>query len=159
MSLPSNFLPFEKFIAEQEQRVSSASVLVLNKDGAALVVKAHYKPYWSLPGGVIDHGESPRQAAVRELHEEAGLTIDGDDLQFEAVLDRRSSIAETYAFVFRLTQALDKNHPIHIQASEIEAYDWVSKADVRAKTRGKYNRAIKNWASDNPQVYLEHVVQ
>ncbi|GAA0937474.1 NUDIX hydrolase [Nonomuraea longicatena] len=30
---------------------------------------------WELPGGMIDPGETPRMAAVRELWEEAGLSI------------------------------------------------------------------------------------
>lgn len=29
---------------------------------------------WTLPGGGVDHGESPRSAVIRELHEETGLT-------------------------------------------------------------------------------------
>lgn len=30
---------------------------------------------WNLPGGKIDPGESPREAATREAHEEAGLRV------------------------------------------------------------------------------------
>jgi mutator protein MutT len=31
---------------------------------------------WALPGGRLDHGETPEQAALRELSEEVGLSLD-----------------------------------------------------------------------------------
>ena len=41
------------------------------RDGVVLVFN-RYRKVWELPGGFIDAGESPRQAAERELAEEAG---------------------------------------------------------------------------------------
>ncbi|HYD77711.1 CoA pyrophosphatase [Ramlibacter sp.] len=35
---------------------------------------------WALPGGRIDPGESPQQAALRELHEEVGLRLDAAEV-------------------------------------------------------------------------------
>ncbi|HMO45117.1 MAG TPA: CoA pyrophosphatase [Rubrivivax sp.] len=35
---------------------------------------------WALPGGRIDAGETPEQAALRELHEEIGLQLGADSL-------------------------------------------------------------------------------
>ncbi|MCV0424250.1 MAG: NUDIX hydrolase [Roseibium sp.] len=58
--------------------VPRASVSVLcHKDGRALMVKrgrAPFKDHWSLPGGVIEIGETLIEAAERELFEETGIT-------------------------------------------------------------------------------------
>ena len=39
-----------------------------------LLVKRRDVPIWVLPGGGIDPGESPEQAAIREVQEETGVT-------------------------------------------------------------------------------------
>jgi ADP-ribose pyrophosphatase YjhB (NUDIX family) len=56
---------------------STVVVLVfLEKEGKILLVRQDYgKRYWSLPGGVMEPGESIEQAAVREVKEETGLDI------------------------------------------------------------------------------------
>ncbi|WP_435863016.1 NUDIX domain-containing protein [Streptomyces massasporeus] len=33
-----------------------------------------YKDYWDIPGGYVETGESPLQAASREVREEIGIT-------------------------------------------------------------------------------------
>ncbi|MFG2828198.1 NUDIX hydrolase [Streptomyces sp. NPDC048434] len=42
-----------------------------------LMVYDRFRENWELPGGMIEPGESPRQAAVRELFEESGQEPDG----------------------------------------------------------------------------------
>lgn len=55
-----------------------AGVSVLcHREGRALVIKrgrAPYKDHWSLPGGLIELGETLKEAAARELLEETGVT-------------------------------------------------------------------------------------
>jgi 8-oxo-dGTP pyrophosphatase MutT (NUDIX family) len=50
-----------------------SAVIARSAGGAVLVFNLHRK-VWELPGGWIDAGESPREAAMRELLEEAGCT-------------------------------------------------------------------------------------
>ena len=59
-------------------------------DGSPAVLLQHRAPWshqggtWALPGGARDSHETPEQAAVREAHEEAGLTA--ERLQVRATL-------------------------------------------------------------------------
>ena len=55
-----------------------AVALVRDEDGRILLVRQTYHRHgvrWSPPGGWVDRGETPRQAAVREAFEETGLRI------------------------------------------------------------------------------------
>lgn len=54
----------------------AAAVIV--KDGRVLLVQRRVKEgtlSWQFPAGEVEEGESPGQAAVREAHEETGLTV------------------------------------------------------------------------------------
>lgn len=41
-----------------------------------------YGGYWSILGGTIDTGETPKECAVRELEEEAGICLDIKNVKF-----------------------------------------------------------------------------
>ena len=52
--------------------------IVVHTDTEVLMIKRKNNPFaghWALPGGFIDPGETPEQAAIRELAEEAGLHV------------------------------------------------------------------------------------
>jgi 8-oxo-dGTP pyrophosphatase MutT (NUDIX family) len=42
--------------------------------GALLLVRSSYRTAWNFPGGSVRQGETPEEAASRELGEEIGLT-------------------------------------------------------------------------------------
>ena len=53
-----------------------AALLLTRRDGGL----RNHAGQWALPGGRIDAGETPEQAALRELHEEVGLQLGSDSL-------------------------------------------------------------------------------
>jgi 8-oxo-dGTP diphosphatase len=63
----------------QRQRVGAYAVLLREHGGRIEVLLSRLAPkvsrteLWTLPGGGVDHGEDPRLAVVREIHEETGL--------------------------------------------------------------------------------------
>ena len=53
------------------------SVIARDFDGQILLIRHSYGPdSWYFPGGGVKRGESPEQAAIREIREETGCTID-----------------------------------------------------------------------------------
>lgn len=55
------------------------AVILINREGKCLLHRrkgSHGAGTWSFPGGALDPGEEPFQAAYRELEEEAGIVCD-----------------------------------------------------------------------------------
>ncbi|WP_248959209.1 NUDIX domain-containing protein [Sphaerisporangium perillae] len=52
---------------------AAVGLLITDEAGRLLLVKPTYKPLWEFPGGMVDAGETPWEAAVREIKEELGL--------------------------------------------------------------------------------------
>ncbi len=54
---------------------ASAHAVILDRRGHLIAVNPSYKEGWDLPGGMVDEGETPYEAATREIAEEIGLTL------------------------------------------------------------------------------------
>ncbi|WP_149182866.1 NUDIX domain-containing protein [Streptomyces sp. TRM49041] len=53
----------------------AAGVLLFDEQDRVLLVDPTYKPGWEFPGGVVERGEAPARAAMREVAEETGLEL------------------------------------------------------------------------------------
>lgn len=59
-------------------RTFGAHALALTPEGRIIFVKLRYAPGWRLPGGGRGPDEDPRDAVLRELQEEIGMTSHGE---------------------------------------------------------------------------------
>jgi 8-oxo-dGTP diphosphatase len=86
-------------------------------EGEILVLRSSYRPGWSLPGGGIARGESPRQAAAREIREEIGLAVAPEKLHeaqaVELIWEHRSD----HTTIFEL--ALEERPALRLDNREI----------------------------------------
>jgi 8-oxo-dGTP pyrophosphatase MutT (NUDIX family) len=53
-----------------------AMCFIERDDGALLLVRHSYRQRWGVPGGLLERGELPGDAAVREVLEETGARIE-----------------------------------------------------------------------------------
>ena len=81
-----------------------ASLCIQDGGGRVLLVRQAYGGrYWGFPGGVVGAGESPREAAIREVAEEVGVEAVIDEQIGEYVLtgggwpDIRASVYSGHA--------------------------------------------------------------
>jgi ADP-ribose pyrophosphatase YjhB (NUDIX family) len=94
-------LPFDEYVARLPRRPMSAAVLVRAADGRVLLVEPSYKPGWEPPGGVVEDGESPWEAAEREVTEEIGLEgRAGRLLVVDHIPATADGLPERLAFIF-----------------------------------------------------------
>ncbi|MGP3981502.1 NUDIX domain-containing protein [Streptomyces sp. KR80] len=102
------------------------SVVALWQGDQLLMVHERGRQCWELPGGGIEPGETPREAAVRELREESGQTADGLRFigcgRFALGAERRIAYGALYAGETSTPREFTPN-------PEITAIAWWDRAD------------------------------
>ena len=126
----------------QVQRVAAYAVILRGDDILLSRLAPRVTPdeLWTLPGGGIEHGEEPRLAVLREIHEETGLEAQVSETSrvYSAHMPgvrRQGRVVDAQAIRIVYDGWVLPNAPeprvVEVDGSTVEAA-WVPVADVRA---------------------------
>jgi 8-oxo-dGTP diphosphatase len=68
--------PLARIWWRMRRREHEGALVAVHVGGKLLVLRSSYGREWNLPGGSVRRGETPEEAARRELFEEIGLAAD-----------------------------------------------------------------------------------
>jgi 8-oxo-dGTP diphosphatase len=103
------------------------SMAIIAHDGAVLMIRRRQKEgelLWAFPGGAVEEGETPEEAAVREVAEEVGLTVAAEKLLGERV-HPKTGRAMTYTAC-----SLVDGEPTVLDEEEIAEVAWVEHDEI-----------------------------
>ena len=101
------------------------SLCLIEHEGRLLMLRQSHRWGWTLPGGLIDRGETAAQAARREVAEETGLDVEVG-LPFGVVVDPRVRRVDV---LYRVPA--DHRPEVHLRQEAVEAA-WLSPAEAGA---------------------------
>lgn len=107
--------------------------VALVRDGALLLgrrIGGHGDGLWQTPGGKIDPGETPVEAAVRETYEETGLAIP-DPFEVARQFDDFPEIGMRYETIFFAAGAV-LGEPENAEPEKCAGWEWVPLDDLPA---------------------------
>lgn len=141
----------------------SRSVAIVVRDGRILLEKVFYfgRYFYTVPGGGIEDGETPAEAAIRELKEECN--VDGTIVRPLAVQYKPEGDGAAYSFEVSIpddqdpTLGFDPEQPADNQA--LKEVLWMSLDEISEKDRaflwsyglltvGSYFEEIKTWGDE-----------
>ncbi|SFS74803.1 NUDIX domain-containing protein [Paenibacillus sp. BC26] len=96
----------------------ASGIIIIDEQNRVLLVRQTYgKKKWSIPGGMVDDGESAWAAAERELQEEAGISV--RDMELSGVYYQPHK--NRYIYTFKADHYVGT---IRIDNNEIDQYGF-----------------------------------
>jgi 8-oxo-dGTP pyrophosphatase MutT (NUDIX family) len=97
------------------------AVLALRKGDEVLMLRSrHVRFGWTLPGGLMQGGETPREALHRELLEELRIEVDLDEEASVVIVD---PVDRRVDFVFE--RHVSERPVVHVDGTEVLEARWL----------------------------------
>tara|TARA_R110002110_G_scaffold152232_2_gene344939 strand:+ start:895 stop:1272 length:378 start_codon:yes stop_codon:yes gene_type:complete len=103
------------------------AILIPVKNGKFLILKradwTRKGGFWNFPGGSVDEGETPYEAGVRELEEEADLYADEEQLKYFGKMSMENKLLHFYG-----TKTFDGEVTINKESSD---FVWITIPELK----------------------------
>ncbi|WOX10290.1 NUDIX hydrolase [Streptomyces sp. N50] len=117
----------------------SADCVAFDESGRILLIQRNDNGLWALPGGLVDVGESPAIAAVREAQEEVGLQA--EVLSLVGLYDSRLVGTDTPFQVIHLVYECVASGDSELRTSEeVDDFGWFSPGELPQISPGHEDR-------------------
>ena len=120
------FTDSQTWYASLATMYGAAGALITDESGRALLVKPNYRDHWSVPGGVIEHGEPPHVGCARETREEVGLEIGPGPLLVLDWLPPDDERPRPFVYFVFDGGTVPSDTPITLQEEELDDYRFTA---------------------------------
>lgn len=135
-----------------------SACLILRAENKVLMVKASYKDHWTFPSGIVDAGETPKQAAIRETLEETGHAVNEQAVELFKVIFTLGTNGDRDRFnISFITDLKEASIETNIPNDEIAEYRWVAFEEVGALANNKASYLQFQEGLLNPQTNKSYV--
>ncbi|MCL4265047.1 MAG: NUDIX hydrolase [Anaerolineae bacterium] len=137
----------QAYLASLPTKRMGAGCLLRDEYGRVLLVKPNYKPVWEIPGGVVEHNESPKQCCWRELREELGLEREVGRLLVVDYNHSTEAKSESLMFIFDGgTLSPTEITSIQVCPDELDSFSFFTPENLpAAMTHSLKERVLVAW--------------
>ena len=142
-----------------DQPIVGIGAVIINEGKIALIKRGNEpsKGKWTIPGGLVELGESPEQAVIRETKEETGLDVENPrliDVVSNVDLDEKGKVKYHYVII---------DYFVHVKAGTAQAasdavelrwvpFDEVEDYDLTTSFRLFFRHNREKLGNDNESV-------